>query len=69
MSKKHPLETYRVSQKITQAKLAEILGISAPYMSRILNGGRYPGGRIMARIERLTKGDITAVDSYPGEDA
>ena len=65
MSKLHPLEIFRQDQQITRSDLAKKLGISPSYMTRLLYGDRFPGGELVARVERLTDGRITAADLYP----
>jgi len=40
---------------------AAALGISAPYLSDILNGNRLPSLALAARIERQTDGAVLAV--------
>jgi transcriptional regulator with XRE-family HTH domain len=65
----HPLEIYRQDQQISRSELAEKLEISPSYMTRLLCGERLPGGGLVARVERLTDGKITAADFYSEEAA
>lgn len=64
MSDLHPLEIYRLDQQISRSDLAGMLEISPSYMTRLLCGDRLPGGGLVARVERLTKGKITAADFF-----
>jgi len=68
MNKLHPLEIFRLDQQITRSDLAKKLGISPSYMSRLLHRERFPGGELVARVERLTDRRITAADFF-SEDA
>ena len=68
MNELHPLEIFRLDQQITRSNLAQKLGISASYMTRLLGRERSPGGELIARVERLTNGKITATDFF-AEDA
>jgi len=68
MNELHPLEIFRLDQQITRSTLAQKLGISASYMTRLLGRERSPGGELIARVERLTNGKITATDFF-AEDA
>ena len=65
MSKIHPLEAYRRDREISLSKLANMLEISPSYMSRLLNCHRRLGGEMVAKVERLTNGEVTASDIYP----
>jgi len=64
MNELHPLEIFRLDQQITRSTLAQKLGISASYMTRLLGRERSPGGELIARVERLTNGKITARDFF-----
>jgi len=68
MNELHPLELFRRGRQITRSDLAKKLGISPSYMTRLLVGERSPGGELIARVERLTDGRITAADFF-SEDA
>lgn len=61
------LKTFRAEANLTVSALAQQVGISQPYMSRILRGDRKPGGRVMAKIEEITSGQVTGRDFYVPE--
>jgi transcriptional regulator with XRE-family HTH domain len=61
------LNTFRTDENLTVSALATRLGISQAYMSRILRGDRKPGGRVIARIEEITAGQVTSRDFYTQE--
>lgn len=58
------LNAYRADENLTVTGLAQRLGISQAYMSRILRGERKPGGRVIAKIEEITAGQVTSRDFY-----
>ena len=42
--------------------LAKMLGVNASYMSCLLNARRYPGFSLAEKIEKVTNGEVKALD-------
>jgi len=77
MSQEHPLKTLRIALRLTQEKLAETLGISAPFVSQVETGAQ-PLGRstVLAicdeyrrelRLLRITAEDLLRGVKQPTE--
>jgi len=56
------LKTWRTERDITQAALAALLGTTPPTVCRIEAGEQWPGAELMAAIENVTGGAVTASD-------
>ena len=57
------LKTYRLSKDLTREDAANFLELAnESVVRRYETGERYPRPEIMARIERLTGGEVTASD-------
>lgn len=56
------LKTWRTKRDLTLDALAEMLETNIPNVSRIEQGGQWPGPLLMLRIEKVTKGEVTASD-------
>lgn len=54
MSAGHALAHYRTDLEMTQDDLAEILRVSAPFVSMLEGGQRTPGRKLAVRIRELT---------------
>lgn len=54
------LRTYRISIEKTQAELAEMLGLSQSFVSKMESGAQLPPLDLAVRIERMTKGAVPA---------
>lgn len=65
MTAAHPLKTWRDSRGLTQTALALLLGVRKNSVHRYERGERFPRPRILARIETVTAGAITARDFLP----
>ena len=55
------LSEYIAASGKSQAQIAEMLGISASYLSQIASGKRLPALDLAARIEAATGGAVTAI--------
>jgi DNA-binding transcriptional regulator YdaS (Cro superfamily) len=53
------LKSYMAENAITHEGMSDLIGVSRPFVTQILNGARYPGWRIQLRIEAATKGHVT----------
>lgn len=51
----HPLRLWRINQQMTLAELAELVGLSKPYLSQIENGGKQPSPEAAKRLSKRTK--------------
>lgn len=49
----------------TTTWLAEQVGRDRSFISRVKNGGALPSVEVAADIQRLTDGEVTAVDYFP----
>ena len=47
------------------ARLARALSVSRAAVSACLTGKSRPSGEMLAKIQRITYGEVTAVDWYP----
>ena len=56
------LKTWRIERDITQAALAALLRTTPPTVCRIESGEQWPGAELMAAIEQVTDGAVTASD-------
>lgn len=56
---KHPLHRFRLKQKLSQAQLALLVGVSQGYIAHIENGRRRPSPDIAKRLEKETSGEVT----------
>ena len=56
------LKTWRIERDITQAALAALLGTTNATVCRIEAGEQWPGADLMAAIEAVTDGAVTASD-------
>lgn len=56
------LKTWRIERSLTQSDVAASIGTTTPTVSRIEAGEQWPGAELMARIERITDGAVTASD-------
>lgn len=56
------LKTWRTERSLTQSDVAASIGTTVPTISRIEAGEQWPGAELMARIERVTEGAVTASD-------
>jgi transcriptional regulator with XRE-family HTH domain len=54
------LKTWRTERHLNQSELAELLCTNTANVSRIETGNQWPGPELMAAIERVTKGRVTA---------
>lgn len=59
MRTKSPFARWRKKNKMTQAKVAESLGIAAQYVCLMERGALIPLPRKFARFEQLTGGAVT----------
>lgn len=62
------LTAYLGDTSTSQAKLADVLGISRSHMSLLVSGERKPGLDLAIAIERATNGAVPAsfwVDEFP----
>lgn len=67
---KHPLYYYRRHQKLSQAQLAIMIGVSQGYIAHIENGRRRPSPDIAKLLEDMTHGKISRnALLYPKEHA
>lgn len=55
------LHSYLTTQKVSQARLAELVGVSRAYMSELVGGTKTPSLSVAAAIERATRGKVKAV--------
>jgi transcriptional regulator with XRE-family HTH domain len=62
------LLAYLAQEKIKPREFAERVGISQPFMSRLLHGQRRPGGQLAMKIEEATGGNVTLRDFYTSND-
>lgn len=53
------LKQWRESQSLSQEQLAELMGVSGPYISMLESGKRKPAYAIIAAFERRSKGKVT----------
>jgi len=59
---------FRKQKGLTQEKLAEIVGITRPYLSEIENGNYAPGGPLILKIAKslgVSVEDIFSDDNRP----
>jgi DNA-binding XRE family transcriptional regulator len=56
------LRSWRKAKKLTQSALAERLGVTVPTVSRIEVGQQWPTPHLMAAIEKVTRGHVSAAD-------
>ena len=61
------LADYLTKKKISQSELARRLGIKQSTISKWVLGKRRPGWVVLARVEKLTRGRVTARDFMPGQ--
>lgn len=61
----HPLRRWRYQHRVTALQLADLIGVSLPAVSAYEIGRRHPRPAIMARIEAVTCGAVTASDFLP----
>lgn len=54
------LRNYRISIEKTQAELAEMLGLSQSFVSKMESGAQLPPLDLAVRIERMTNGAVPA---------
>jgi len=59
------IRTFRLSRDITQADLAESIGVSQAAISQWELGVTFPSGRQAATLIRFSCGKITLDDLYP----
>ena len=62
MPRMSKLRSWRKAKKLTQSALAERLGVTVPTVSRIEVGQQWPTPHLMAAIERVTRGHVSAAD-------
>ena len=60
------LTQYLVQNEISQKKLAEILQVSQPTVHKWLNNKAIPSGKRIIQIEKLTDGNVRAMDFIDG---
>lgn len=60
MRKRHPYADK--APRGTLAQLARDLGITPVHLSRVINGNRRPSFELAYKMEKLTKGNIKAID-------
>lgn len=48
----HPIKAFREYRQMTQAKLAQVVGSSAVYISQIERGGRRAGRKLLAKFAK-----------------
>ena len=63
------LTQFRTSKGLTQAKLAEALKVSQPYLAQLESGVRKPGRKLALAIQSLSKGAVPASHWDETEDA
>lgn len=56
------LAAYLAQKNMTQAQLAEMVGVSRAYMSQLVKGPKTPSLAVASAIERATKGRVKASD-------
>lgn len=56
------LAAYIAGTGSTRSSFAERIGISAPYLTQILNGDKRPSLDVAFRIEAATGGDVPACE-------
>lgn len=52
---------------MTQAQLAEMVGVSRGYMSELVKGPKTPGLRVALAIEKATRGKVKVSSWKQGE--
>ncbi|WP_150524002.1 helix-turn-helix domain-containing protein [Roseibium sediminis] len=58
------LSDYLATEGQSHAQFGERVGVSQAAINRYANGERIPRAEIMAKIEEVTGGQVTAVDHY-----
>jgi DNA-binding transcriptional regulator YdaS (Cro superfamily) len=56
------IRKWRQDEEKSQEVVAELLGVTQAYFSKIELGRRRAGPRLARRIERITKGAVTVAD-------
>jgi transcriptional regulator with XRE-family HTH domain len=56
---KHPLHYFRLRQRLSQAQLAAMIGVSQGYIAHIENGRRRPSPDIAKLLEEMTQGEVS----------
>lgn len=51
------LKQYMLENNLTQKKLAELLQVNQPQISRLFSGTRQPSAKMINKIETLLKGE------------
>ncbi|MGO8242978.1 helix-turn-helix transcriptional regulator [Rhizobium johnstonii] len=62
MAKEHALTTWRKSKKLSQAEVAEQLGVSRWMVNRLEVGERTPSMALANRLNELSGGKVTPND-------
>lgn len=63
------LRAYLANTKIKPRAFAAAIGVSQPFVSRLVHGQRKPGGKLALKIEQETAGAVTLRDFYRGAPA
>ena len=58
-----PLD-WRLSRKLSQAQVAEALGVQKSFVSKIERGAALPGPRVVRAYFEISAGQVTAADLF-----
>ena len=56
------LKDYLTKKDLSQAEFSEMIGVSQPFVSQLVNGERLPSLTIATKIRVATKGAVTESD-------
>ena len=58
------LRDYLKKHNITQEKFAELIGVTRPWVTCIVNEQRNPSINVIIAIEKVTNGEVTTKDLF-----
>jgi len=58
------LTEYLQLKGVRPKQFADLIGVSAAFVSRLLDGSRKPGGALALKIEEVTEGAVTLRDFH-----
>jgi len=61
------LQQWMTSKQFTQEQVANLLGVSRPYISLLVNNKREPSLNLVRRVQLASNGDVSARDLIDGK--